>query len=87
MTEAITISAKRSPQFALTVTCPSAPGQVAAMVRFLDEHGCYIDEFNVFDDDSNARFLCAVFSTQLLRTSCKSTRCGQSSWRSPSVST
>jgi len=56
MTEAITISAKRSPQFALTVTCPSAPGQVAAMVRFLDEHGCYIDEFNVFDDDSNARF-------------------------------
>ncbi len=56
MTETITARAKRGHQFALTVTCPSAPGQVAAMVRFLDEHECYVDEFNVFDDDSNARF-------------------------------
>src|SRR5260370_33499584 len=56
MTELTEARTKRYPQFALTVTCPSAPGQVAAMVRFLDEHGCYIDEFNVFDDDSNARF-------------------------------
>ncbi|WP_229517040.1 formyltetrahydrofolate deformylase [Paraburkholderia terrae] len=43
-------------RFALTVACPSAPGQVAALVRFLDERGCYIDEFDVFDDDSTARF-------------------------------
>jgi formyltetrahydrofolate deformylase len=38
------------------VSCPSAPGQVAALVRFLDERGCYIDEFDVFDDESTARF-------------------------------
>ncbi|TAL96502.1 MAG: formyltetrahydrofolate deformylase [Paraburkholderia sp.] len=56
MTETITKRTDRAPQFALTVTCPSAPGQVAALVRFLDERGCYIDEFDVFDDEFTARF-------------------------------
>jgi formyltetrahydrofolate deformylase len=56
MTETTTKRTDRAPQFALTVTCPSAPGQVAALVRFLDERGCYIDEFDVFDDEFTARF-------------------------------
>lgn len=56
MTETTAKRADRAQQFALTVTCPSAPGQVAAMVRFLDERGCYIDEFDVFDDEFTARF-------------------------------
>ncbi|MFM0327207.1 formyltetrahydrofolate deformylase [Caballeronia glebae] len=56
MTETTTKRSDRAPQFALTVTCPSAPGQVAALVRFLDERGCYIDEFDVFDDEFTARF-------------------------------
>ncbi|WP_168787381.1 formyltetrahydrofolate deformylase [Paraburkholderia aromaticivorans] len=56
MTENTTKRTVRAPQFALTVTCASAPGQVAALVRFLDERGCYIDEFDVFDDDTTARF-------------------------------
>ncbi|EKS71856.1 MULTISPECIES: formyltetrahydrofolate deformylase [Caballeronia] len=43
-------------RFALTVACPSAPGQVAALVRFLDERSCYIDEFDVFDDEFTSRF-------------------------------
>ncbi len=42
MTEITMQRTDRAPQFALTVTCPSAPGQVAALVRFLDERGCYI---------------------------------------------
>jgi formyltetrahydrofolate deformylase len=43
-------------QFALTLSCPSAAGQVAAVVGFLDRHHCYIDELTVFDDDISARF-------------------------------
>jgi formyltetrahydrofolate deformylase len=46
----------RPDQLALTVACPSAAGQVAAVVGFLDRHGCYIDELSVFDDDLSGRF-------------------------------
>ncbi|RFU49240.1 formyltetrahydrofolate deformylase [Paraburkholderia sp. DHOC27] len=56
MSEPVALDARRPTRFALTVSCPSARGQVAALVRFLDERGCYIDEFDVFDDDTTARF-------------------------------
>ena len=56
MTETTTSRTDGAPRFALTVTCPSARGQVAALMRFLDERGCYIDEFDVFDDEFTARF-------------------------------
>lgn len=56
MTETVIKSQDRAPKFALTVTCPSAPGQVAALVRFLEERGCYIDEFDVFDDELTVHF-------------------------------
>jgi formyltetrahydrofolate deformylase len=46
----------RSHQFALTLSCPSAAGQVAAVVGFLERHHCYVDELTVFDDDISARF-------------------------------
>ncbi|MBP0595882.1 formyltetrahydrofolate deformylase [Paraburkholderia sp. LEh10] len=46
----------RSHQFALTLSCPSAAGQVAAVVGFLDRHHCYVDELTVFDDDISSRF-------------------------------
>ncbi|MBN3756888.1 formyltetrahydrofolate deformylase [Paraburkholderia sp. Tr-20389] len=46
----------RHQQFALTLSCPSAAGQVAAVVGFLDRHHCYIDELTVFDDDISERF-------------------------------
>jgi formyltetrahydrofolate deformylase len=46
----------RSPSFVLTLSCPSAAGQVAAVVGFLDRHHGYIDELTVFDDDISARF-------------------------------
>lgn len=42
--------------FALTLSCASAAGQVAAVVGFLDQHHCYIDELTVFDDDIGDRF-------------------------------
>ncbi len=45
-----------SPQFSLTLACPSKAGQVAAVVQFLDRRGCYVDAFSVFDDKSNSRF-------------------------------
>jgi formyltetrahydrofolate deformylase len=38
----------RSHQFALTLSCPSAAGQVAAVVGFLERHHCYVDELTVF---------------------------------------
>lgn len=47
---------ERPHQFALTLDCPSAAGQVAAVVGFLDRHHCYIDELDVFDDDISSRF-------------------------------
>jgi formyltetrahydrofolate deformylase len=40
----------------LTVACASARGQVAAISGFLDERGCYINEFAQFDDVSSGRF-------------------------------
>lgn len=46
----------RSHQFILTLACPSAAGQVAAVVALLDKHGGYIDELSVFDDDLSERF-------------------------------
>jgi len=46
----------RPQQFALTLSCPSAAGPVAAVVGFLDRHHCYIDELTVFDDDISTRF-------------------------------
>jgi len=46
----------RSPSFILTLTCPSGPGQVAAVVGLLERHRCYIDELTVFDDDLSQRF-------------------------------
>ncbi|KVN12795.1 MULTISPECIES: formyltetrahydrofolate deformylase [unclassified Burkholderia] len=47
---------QRPHQFVLTLSCPSAAGQVAAVVGLLDRHRCYIDELTVFDDDLSARF-------------------------------
>jgi formyltetrahydrofolate deformylase len=46
----------RPPSFVLTLSCPSAAGQVAAVVGFLDQRRCYIDALNVFDDDLSQRF-------------------------------
>ncbi|KIG10249.1 formyltetrahydrofolate deformylase [Caballeronia concitans] len=43
-------------QLVLTVACPSAAGQVAAIVGFLERHHGYIDELTVFDDDFSERF-------------------------------
>jgi formyltetrahydrofolate deformylase len=46
----------------LTASCPSAPGQVAAIASFLERHHCYIDAFTVFDDElSNQFFIRCVF--------------------------
>lgn len=49
-------AAPRPDQFVLTLSCPSAAGQVAAVVGFLDRHRCYVDALNVFDDDLSNRF-------------------------------
>lgn len=46
----------RPDQFVLTLSCPSAAGQVAAVVGFLERHRCYVDALNVFDDDLSNRF-------------------------------
>jgi len=43
-------------RYVLTLSCPSAAGQVAAVASFLDAHRCYIDELTVFDDDISTRF-------------------------------
>lgn len=43
-------------KFILTLDCPSAPGQVAAISGFLDAHRCYVEELSVFDDDMSKRF-------------------------------
>ena len=49
-------------RWVLTVACPSASGQVAAISGFLDGHGCYINEFSCFDDDlGDTFFVRAVF--------------------------
>ncbi|HEV3106093.1 MAG TPA: formyltetrahydrofolate deformylase [Trinickia sp.] len=50
------MTAQRPDQFVLTLSCQSAAGQVAAVIGFLDRHGCYVDALNVFDDDLSNRF-------------------------------
>ncbi len=45
-----------APKYILTLSCASAPGQVAAVAGFLEARGCYIDEIAVFDDKLNQRF-------------------------------
>jgi formyltetrahydrofolate deformylase len=49
-------AAVRPHPYVLTLSCPSAAGQVAAVVGYLDKHHCYIDELTVFDDDISSRF-------------------------------
>lgn len=49
-------STDRTHQFILTLDCPSAAGQVAAVVGLLDKHQGYVDELTVFDDDSSEHF-------------------------------
>lgn len=49
----------------LTVRCPSASGQVAAIVQFLDERRCYIEDISVFDShDRSTFFVRCVFHTE-----------------------
>src|SRR5438445_4911020 len=43
-------------KYILTLSCASAPGQVAAIASFLEVRGCYIDELSVFDDNVNQTF-------------------------------
>jgi formyltetrahydrofolate deformylase len=43
-------------KYILTLSCASAPGQVAAIAGFLEVRGCYIDEISVFDDNVNQTF-------------------------------
>ncbi|WP_321929130.1 formyltetrahydrofolate deformylase [Paraburkholderia guartelaensis] len=43
-------------RYVLTLSCPAAAGQVAAVAGFLDAHRGYIDELTVFDDDISTRF-------------------------------
>jgi formyltetrahydrofolate deformylase len=45
-----------SAQYILTLSCASAPGQVAAVTAFLEAHGCYIDEISAFDDKLSQSF-------------------------------
>lgn len=45
-----------SAQHILTLSCASAPGQVAAVTAFLETHGCYIDEISAFDDKLSQSF-------------------------------
>ena len=53
-------SGDASTQYVLNASCASAPGQVAAIVRFLEARSCYISEFDVFDDTSTLRFFVRV---------------------------
>lgn len=49
----------------LTARCPSAAGQVAAVVQFLDERRSYIEDISVFDShDRSTFFLRCVFHTE-----------------------
>jgi formyltetrahydrofolate deformylase len=45
-----------SAQHILTLSCASAPGQVAAVTGCLEAHGCYIDEISAFDDKPSQSF-------------------------------
>lgn len=44
------------PRFALTLEAASARGQVAAITALLEQHGAYIEELSVFDDEISQRF-------------------------------
>ena len=58
-------------QFVMNVSCRSAPGQVAAIVRFLDERSCYVEEFDVFDDPITSWFFVrAVFHASPSKSLC-----------------
>ena len=47
-------------KFALTVTCPSTRGIVAAIATFLAEHGCNITDSSQFDDFETGNFFMRV---------------------------
>jgi formyltetrahydrofolate deformylase len=49
-------SVSSAPKYILTLSCPSAAGQVAAITGFLEVRGCYIEEIAVFDDSINQSF-------------------------------
>jgi formyltetrahydrofolate deformylase len=58
-------------QYVLTLSCPSAAGQVAAVASFLDAQRGYVDELTVFDDDISSRFfLRSVFHEALPGDAC-----------------
>ena len=75
----------RPHQLVLTVACPSAAGQVAAVIGFLDRHHCYIDELTVFDDDLSERFFvrCVFHGVERDETLADRRRSSASSNRSP----
>jgi formyltetrahydrofolate deformylase len=55
---------------ALTLEAASARGQVAAITAMLEQHGAYIEELSVFDDDLSHRFyLRCVFRVEVLNAS------------------
>ena len=47
--------------FVLTIACPDRMGIVAAVSRFLFEHGCNIIDSGQFGDRSNGRFFLRIF--------------------------
>ena len=47
-------------KFALTVTCPSTRGIVAAIAAFLAEQGCNITDSSQFDDFETGNFFMRV---------------------------
>jgi formyltetrahydrofolate deformylase len=40
----------------LTLEAASARGQVAAITALLEQHGAYVEELSIFDDDLSHRF-------------------------------
>ncbi|MFC3321662.1 formyltetrahydrofolate deformylase [Mesorhizobium cantuariense] len=49
-----------SQQFALTVTCPSTRGIVAAITTYLAENGCNITDSSQFDDSQSGNFFMRI---------------------------
>ena len=59
------VAAMKEQKLILTARCPSASGQVAAIVQFLDERSCYIEDVSVFDShDRSTFFFRCVFHTE-----------------------
>lgn len=54
------LSEPNVPKFALTVSCPSARGIVAAIATFLADHGCNIVDSQQFDDAHTGKFFMRV---------------------------